>query len=516
MAKREPDRFISLGFVVIDWIEHYLVHGPGDVEGQPIELDDEFAAFIVGAYELDDQGRRKKRRAVISRPKGRAKSELAAMLACVEAIGPARFDGWDANGDPVGVRVKRPEIRCFATELGQAGNTYEAIRYMLDPETGADSLRADYGAIDAGLTRIIVPGGGEITPESAADTSKDGGKDTFDVFDETHLWVLPKLHRLHQTVNRNLLKRRAAEGWSMETTTMFAPGENSVAEGTFAYAAAVREGRAKDDLLLFDHREAASKYRVTNRSDRLAGLKDVYGPAAAWMPLREIAASYDDPQVSDAEWQRYWFNRPVSIQGSWLPQSAWDATADRRDIPEHADVVLALDGSFNGDATAVIAVEVGDKPHVVVAGLWERPEHIPGWQVPILDVEELIRASCLRWNVLEIACDPFRWARSMQVLEGDGLPIVEFPQSASRMTPATQRATDLVLNGDMTHDTDPALARHVSNAVLKVDARGKRLYKEHKNSGRKIDLAVAMVMGLDRAAWHSANTTTYDVGLSVY
>lgn len=524
---RQAEVFRSLGFALVDWIEHYLVHGPGDVEGQPIEMDDEFAAFVVKAYQVDARtGRRFKRRVAISRPKGRAKSELAGFLAAAEALAPVRFDHWAEPGEmsawgyeyepdePVGRQVKRPGIRCFSTELGQAGNTYDVIRYVLDPETCSAALRRDYGRIDVGLSRILLPGGrGETTPESAADTSKDGGRETFAVFDETHLWLLPRIKSLHQTVNRNLLKRKVAEPWSLETTTMFAPGEDSVAEGTFAYAQSVAEGRAKDDLLLFDHREAPAKYVVTNRRDRIAGLREVYGPAAAWMDLPAIAASYDDPQVSDAQWQRYWFNRPVSLQGNWLDQMLWDGALDQRATEPGARVVLALDGSFNGDCTALVRVELGERLHVTVAGLWERPAGARDWEVPILDVEAAISAECLAYQVAEVAADPFRWARSLQVLEGDGVPVQEFPQSASRMTPATANVTDLLATGGMTHDGDARLTRHVSNAVLKIDARGQRIYKEHKHSDRKIDLAVCMVMGLERASWHRANATVDAVNL---
>src|SRR5919199_6494840 len=136
MAKRQadpkPDPYLSLGFQLVSWIEHFLVHGPGDIEGQEIELDDEFAALIVRAYALRPDGSRKVRRGVISRPKGRAKSELAAMIACAEGIGPVRFDhfaeagevsawGYEyEEGEPVGAPVTRPEVLCFATELGQA------------------------------------------------------------------------------------------------------------------------------------------------------------------------------------------------------------------------------------------------------------------------------------------------------------------------------------------------------------------------------------------------------------
>jgi hypothetical protein len=55
---------------------------------------------------------------------------------------------------------------------------------------------------------------------------------------------------------------------------------------------------------------------------------------------------------------------------------------------------------------------------------------------------------------------------------------------------------EAVVNGQVTHSGDPRLARHVSNAVLKEDARGTRLAKvhKHKHTARRIDLAVAAVM----------------------
>ena len=59
------------------------------------------------------------------------------------------------------------------------------------------------------------------------------------------------------------------------------------------------------------------------------------------------------------------------------------------------------------------------------------------------------------------------------------------------------------MNRALTHSGDPRLARHVGNTVLKLDARGTRLAKEHRDSARKIDLAVAAVKGVDRAGWHA-------------
>lgn len=520
MASR---RLMSLGWSLIDWIETFCVHGPGDVEGQPVELDDEFAAFVIRAYQVNPDGSRRKRRAVISRSKGRAKSELAAFLSCAEGLAPVRFSHFARRGEvspwgyayspgePVGAPVTRPEILCFATELGQAGNTYDAIRYMLDPDTCSAALLDTYGRVDVGLTRINLPGGGTITPEAAADSSADGRKTTFAVCDESHLWTLPRMKRLHQVVLRNLLKRKIASGWMLETTTMFAPGEQSVAEGTFEFARAIEEGRAGDVGLLFDHREAPPRFDARKAKDRLAGLKSVYGPAAAWMDLQAIADSYDDPQTSAAEWERYWFNRPKSLQGEWLNQLDWDLCNAGAPIPDGEDVVLGLDASLSDDSTALVAVSVSQPHHVHLVGLWERPPHVADWTVDIGAVENEVRLAAMRWKVLEVACDPFVLNRTMEVLAADGLPITEFRQSAQRMTPATQRVTALVRTHQLRHDGDARLSRHVSNAVLREDSRGVRLVKEAAKSPRKIDAAVAMVMAVDRAQWHNENDVDYDV-----
>ena len=47
----------TLGPLVVAWIEDNLCHGPGDVQGQRVELDDERVRFILRAYAIDEQGR---------------------------------------------------------------------------------------------------------------------------------------------------------------------------------------------------------------------------------------------------------------------------------------------------------------------------------------------------------------------------------------------------------------------------------------------------------------------------
>jgi phage terminase large subunit-like protein len=67
------------------------------------------------------------------------------------------------------------------------------------------------------------------------------------------------------------------------------------------------------------------------------------------------------------------------------------------------------------------------------------------------------------------------------------------------MIPACAKFYDAVVNQRLTHDGNALLTRHIANAVVKTDRLGPRIVKEHRGSPRKIDAAVASIIGLDRA-----------------
>lgn len=221
-------------------------------------------------------------------------------------------------------------------------------------------------------------------------------------------------------------------------------------------------------------------------------------PALGDFLYEDALASLLPPKTREATFRRARLCQFAhEVDDPWLPPGAWQSRADDRPIEDGAPVVLALDGSFSQDCTALVAVSIETTPHIDVAACWEPTG--ADYRVPVADVEQAVRDACRRWQVSEIVCDPFRWTRTMQALEAEGLPIVEFPQSPQRMTPATTGLYEAVINGQVTHSGDPRLARHVGNAVVREDARGTRLAKQHKHSARRIDLAVAAVMAHSRA-----------------
>jgi len=80
-------------------MEHLCVHGPGDVQGDPVRHGDEYTRFIADTYAVDADGGLLYDSAFLSRPKGCDKSGLAARFALFEALGPCRFLGWAAGGE---------------------------------------------------------------------------------------------------------------------------------------------------------------------------------------------------------------------------------------------------------------------------------------------------------------------------------------------------------------------------------------------------------------------------------
>jgi len=492
----------TLGPLVVRWIERELVHGPGDVQGQKIELDDEQVLFICGAYEIDDRGRRKIRRAVYSRPKGRAKSELAAMLSCAEALGPVRFAGWDAKGRPLGRPVTSPYIPCISTEEGQAtDNLYGVIEFMLR-EGPVSAIKG----LDVGLTRTYLPGGGKIQPVTARASSKDGGKETFAPFDETHLFTTPDLIRLHATVRRNLAKRRQAEPWSLETSTMYAMDEGSVAEHSHLYARKVAEGVIKDSGFLFDHRQGAAEFDWDDDDQLRAAVTEAYGEAAVWMDIERVIAEIRDPQTSEADARRYFLNQPSRRSTAWLGTGAWSRCGDaERALPADRDqIVLGFDGSYDNDSTGLVGCTLDG--HLFVLGAWEKPESEPGWIVPRDEVDWAVDEAMQRWSVVELAADPNGWHREVADWEAryGEPPVVRWnPKQIAMVAAACSEFYSAVLNQHLSHDGDLRLQRHLSNATVKETPDGAYITKDGRRSPRKIDLAYAAVIAYSRAMYHA-------------
>jgi phage terminase large subunit-like protein len=510
----------SLGGHVCAWLETYLVHGPGDIQGLPIALDDELRLFVWRAYELRPDGARSFRRAFLSRPKGRGKSELAAMLAGGELCGPVRFDHYAdagercpltgyvfAAGEPVGRPVTAPEVLCIATEEGQAGFVYQAARYMLRHGEAANAY-----PLDAGITRTYLDGGGSMEPVTAAANSKDGGKSTFVVADETHLWLTRELRALHATVKRNIVKRRTADGWLLETSTAYEPGMQSVAEASLDVWRMVQSGELDDPSLLVDHRQAPDNIDIYDRDALRAAVVKVYGAAAGWTNVDGILAEFADPATDEADNRRYWLNQVVKSSDQWMDSAAWEACADlSKRVEDRERITLGFDGSIRDDATALIGCRLEDG-HLFPIAIWERRDErrletirshgAPEWEIDRAAVDAAVHEAMTRYRVVRMYADDWQWQDALDRWESEFPKVViGWPTNRQRaMVHALERIHTAVMTRECTHDGNAQMTRHVLNARKRAVRSGDLIEKDRPRSTRKIDAAVAATLAYEARA----------------
>lgn len=532
------DRNRSLGWLATAWMEALTVHGPGDVQGMPVVMGDEVAGLVIDCYAVDRRaGRRLYDSVFYSRPKGSDKSGLGGRFCLFEGLGPARFAGWAKGGEvyrdpwglgfeyvyqpgePMGRRVNVPYIRCMATEELQTGNVYDTCHFNLTEGPLAEAMRR---TDDAGLTRILLPGGGEITPSTSSSAAKDGGKETFVDFDESHLYNTPELRRMYNTVTRNLRKRKKiAETWYLETTTMFAPGEESVAEETYELARAIREKKTtRPQRLLLDHRWGDIAPEDLDQVKLLrAALTDAYGEAIEWNDLEGLVNEFFDPRKAVADSRRYFLNAPTSTADAWLSQPEWVGCLDETNkvVDKRDAIVIGFDGSRSRkrgvtDATALVGCRVSDG-HMWLIEAWEEPDTPAArkgdWEVPAAEVDAAVRTAFASYNVVGMYADPSKWESYVASWEAKYLRRLKV--KASRDHPmswwinagrgaAVQKAIDAlhdsIVDREMTHDGGSILTRHFLNARNRKGPYGMWIGKEHPASPKKIDAAWAGV-----AAW---------------
>lgn len=517
----------TLGPQVVAWIEAHLVYGPGELKGEPYRVEPEFEAQIYRMYEVFPQGhksegRRRFKRVCLSLRKGTGKTEKAAILAIAEAhpLAPVRCDGFDADGDPVGIGVASPFIPLVAFSLDQTEDlAFGVCRMILEESEVA-------GDFDIGLERIMVltPNGregGRIIPMGGSPNARDGARTTFQHVDESHRLYLPRLKKAHNVMLQNAFKRVGADPWTLETTTAFEPGQMSVAEDTFHHAEKIQAGSVEDPRLFYFHRQAELSRELDTKDQVREALMEASGPAAEWSgDIDAIVDHWFEPGTDLAYMRRVWLNQPIAGSGKAFRVDAWARLEAEIQEPDEGElIVLGFDGARRRDATALVAMDV-ERSHMWPLGIWQRPEYADDdWEVPSQEVDEMVRMAMNRWDVWRFYGDPPYWDDRMDAWAGEfgEKKVIKWWTNRPRPTAfAVRNFRDAMEGGAIqdpetgdvigftpifTHDGDGLMAEHVANAFrqdLKIrDDDDMPLWvirKERPNSESKIDAAMAAIL----------------------
>jgi phage terminase large subunit-like protein len=418
----------------------------------------------------------------------------------INLIGMPRKQGKSALASTLGVYslyaagIKGAEVYSCAADRDQARIVFAEAKRMVEASPDLMGMAKLYR--DA----IEIPEMNSVYRVLSSEAfTKEGLSPTAVIFDE-----------LHAQPNRELFDVMSlAQGARGSMATLIAittagvksdnTGQDSICYSLYQYGQKVARGEIDDPSFFMAWWEAPQE-----ADHRLQKTWEIANPG-----LGDICALSDFEssvrRTPEAEFRTKRCNQWVSSQLSWLPTGTWDACETVQQIDADAEYVLGFDGSFNGDTTVIVGCRIPtheeEKPHLFLVKAWEKPaESDDSWRVDIQDAENAILDFCGKFKVREVACDPFRWQRSMEVLQDAGVPIVEWPStSAKRMVVACAAFYDAVLEERITHDGNPMIARHLDNAVVKMDNLGPRIVKENRGSNRRIDAAVAAVIAYDRS-----------------
>lgn len=518
-----PGEWPTLGWGVIEWMERVLAT-PDRAEYEPLRLYREQAEFVLKFYRLDPEtGKRRYSRALLGRPRGWGKSPFAAALCAAEGLGPVVFSHWDVEGRPVGkpwAAVRTPTIQIAAVSEQQTANTYDALLEMLRDGPAQEF----YPSLRVGETMTVLPRG-KIEQITTSPRSVKGARAVFAVMDQTEEWVRSN----HGVKLAAVMRSNAAKvgGAVLETPNAFIPGEGSVAEAAAAYADLIRQGKTKDDALLYSHREAPPDTELSDRDSLIHGLRVAYGDSSGdpggclihdppcppgHVNLDRLLSTIWDPGQDVQQSRSDFLNQVTHASDSWVSSPEVQAIVDRDKVISPGDqIVLGFDGSRGrvrgkADATALVGMRVSDK-HLFEIAVWEPGPNDPqDWAPNPLEVDATVRDCFERFRVVGFYADPSGWTSQvaeweaafharLRVKASRSAPIAAWPRGKdSRVSEVVEKFRQAIVNGEVSMSDSPRLIAHMLHARRREKRTGYLLYKSYPDSPEKIDAAYAACM----------------------
>lgn len=531
----------TAGGVAKRWIQDNLVHGEGDALGEQIRLI-AFQKFILNrAYEFDPEtGRLLHDTILLVISKGNAKTELCGEIANIESQSPL-------------AALRSPKVTLSAASWKQADELLNAAQLTITGSPESPGPLA--GKFQRGLhlldDKIIMPTGGRIVRQAAVGGTADGGKETCHLGDEIHEWSGVRAERMWTVKGRSLRKRvvirgtcarcllplRAVRGappvhqdraterdhralpitgglqFGITTVgddpTVVTEDPATLLGRLWRKGVDIAEGRADDPRFLFLAWQAEEGLDLDNDADLTQGILQANPGAGAFVSIEEKKRSINDSTVPRAEGERYdlgWWSQAAD---SWMPVRSWMNRRHPEKLiapPKGTKVWLGFDGSKSRDSTAIWGCTA--EGHLFKVAVWERPMNAQAdWTVPKLEVMREMRDAFEFYDVQTLQPDPPRWETEVEEWElAWPKRVIRFETDVyQRFAPACGRFKDAVLAvkpgsaTPITHDGDPTLTRHIANARESENRWGVVIKKEHKDSPRKIDVAVAAILAYDGA-----------------
>lgn len=488
----------TLGWEVLAWTAEYLRQPDGLKAGERWNYTDEQMRFVLWWFALDDAGRFTYRYGMLRRVKGWGKDPVGATLCAVEFVGPCRFDGWDAEGNPVAVRHPAPWVLTAAVSKDQTRNTMTLFPGLFSDEAVSE-FRIDLGK------EIIYAEAGRRRLEAVTSSPRalEGARATFTLKNETQHWLKNNEgHAMAEVIARNATKARDGAARALAISNAHNPGEDSDAEHDFEAWQAIDQGRSRATGFLYDSLEAPPDVEVADEEQLRAGLIAARGDAD-WLDIDRHVEEIYDTRNSISTSRRFYLNQIVAAEDAWIAPHQWDQLADEQEVEEGESIALGFDPSKTDDHSVLMGCRLSDG-YTFTLGAWDPTMH--GGEAPRDVIDGAVRHAFGHYDVCAFFSDlhPFEsyvdaWAeefgRQLKIKAVARHPIAwDMRAKLKESTIEIERLHDEIVEGTFKHDGHPMVRQHFHNARRRPNQWGVTVGKEHRESARKIDAVPATML----------------------
>ena len=500
----------------IDFIEECCTHIEGALSGEPFILEPwerAIVAMIFGWLKKDARSRvvRRYREVFIYVPRKNGKTPFCAAIAnCVVFTD-------DEEGQ---------QNYCAAAERDQASLLYRHMGGMInnEPELGrrAKTFKS--------TKTIVIEGSRSFLKVLSADAStKHGGNSHLIMIDELHAQPNRDLVDVLQTSMASA-NRKQPLMIHLTTADFDRP---SICNEKYDYATKVRDGIIDDPSFLPVIYEAKLDDDWTSPQVWAKCNPNLGVSVSEEYLVRECQRAQETPSYENT-FKRLHLNIRTEQAERWLQLAKWDECFD-----DYSDDLLfgqpcycGLDLSTTVDITALVMVFPIAGKYYLRSHFWvpeeqaavrERRDRVPyiqwireGWitatpgdTVDYDFMQRDIGEFYKKYNIVEIATDPWNARQTITQMQGEGLPVFEHQQGYKFMNSPTKEFEIAVASGFLVHDNNPVLRWMASNVSIERNSE-ESIKPSKKKSTEKIDGIVAAVMGVGRAALSEGGASYYE------
>jgi phage terminase large subunit-like protein len=210
------------------------------------------------------------------------------------------------------------------------------------------------------------------------------------------------------------------------------------------------------------------------------------------------------------EWRRYHLNQFTGSEAAWLPEGAWAKGNERVPLNPRLPIGVGVDRNPDGSLAAVCVAQKQGERVIVEAEIF--PAEAATGHISSEALRQRLRTLRLEYPLPAVrdphnrrplvgpayAYDSVAFGESAEMLDLEGMNMVDLPMTPAVMAPPSTLAYELITTGRLLHGNEPILGEHVANTTAMITDRGMKVTRS-KIAGRPNVAGVAMVRAIAMA-----------------